>query len=76
LENIRSNPYVQFDNINVNAIDTNAGIFIGTNGQNNWSSNNNTKSGFGSLFGKFNLVSKNINIVKDDDVIDTPITSY
>ncbi|MDC3417390.1 hypothetical protein [Aquibacillus salsiterrae] len=62
-----------FDSIKVFAIDTNSGIFIGTNRQGNWSSASNNKSGFGTVKGSHNHTKRNINIFKDDDMIDTPI---
>jgi hypothetical protein len=66
-------PFVQFDSIRVNAIETNSGIFVGTNTQLYWSSARNNKSGFGSITGHHNQVARNINIFNDDDIIDTPI---
>lgn len=68
-----SNAFVCFDSIKVNAIETNSGIFVGTNTQFNWNTSSNIKSGFGVLIGKQNTVGRNINIVHDDDFIDTPI---
>jgi hypothetical protein len=68
-------PFIHFDSIKVNAIDTNAGIFVGTNTQSFWTSNSSTKSGFGSVTGSENIVTRAVCIFKDDDVIDTPITS-
>lgn len=68
-------PFVTFDSITVNAIETNSGIFIGTNWQPSWRSNNNSKSAFGSITGHYNVIHENLNIFKDDDFIDTPINS-
>jgi hypothetical protein len=57
----------------VNSIDTNSGIFVGTNSQSNWNSNSNNKSGFGEVLGSGNIVSHGVNIFMDNDLIDTPI---
>jgi len=67
------NNCVVFNSILVNSINTNAGIFVGTNGQNNWNSNSNSKSGFGSVLGAGNVISRAVNIFTDNDFIDTPI---
>lgn len=67
------NNMVSFNNILVNAIYHNSGIFVGTNSQGNWNSSNNNKSGFGSILGTRNIVSHAVNIFMDNDVIDTPI---
>jgi hypothetical protein len=64
---------VTFNNILVNSLNTNAGIFVGTNSQSNWSSGSNNKSGFGSVLGTRNVISRSVNIFMDNDIIDTPI---
>ncbi len=64
---------VSFNSILVNSIDTNSGIFVGSNLQNNWNSNSNNKCGFGAILGNGNIVSRGVNIFMDNDVIDTPI---
>lgn len=68
-----SAPKIEFDNINVNAIETTSGIFVGTNTQLGWGAHSKSNHGFGSITGQFNFAIKAINIVMDDDVIDTPI---
>jgi hypothetical protein len=73
---LNQKPFVQVDSIKVNAIETNSGIFVGTNTHINWSSISNQKSGFGSITGHYNAVVKNFNLFSDDDGIDTPIHSY
>lgn len=67
------NNMVSFNSILVNSIDTNSGIFVGTNSQDNWDSNSNNKSGFGNVLGTGNIVSRGVNIFMDNDLIDTPI---
>lgn len=67
------NNIVTFNNILVNTVGTNSGIFVGTNSQSSWNSHSNNKSGFGSVFGARNVVSRALNIFMDNDLIDTPI---
>jgi hypothetical protein len=69
------NNIVTFNNILVNSAQTNSGVFVGTNSQYNWNSNSNNKSGFGSVFGARNVVSRALNIFMDNDLIDTPIVT-
>lgn len=64
---------VTFNSILVNAVNINSGIFVGTNNQSNWNSNNNNKFGFGVILGTRNVVSRAVNIFMDNDFIDTPI---
>lgn len=64
---------VTFNNIVVNSLNTNAGIFVGTNSQSNWNSGSNSKSGFGSVLGTRNVITRSVNIFMDNDIIDTPI---
>lgn len=68
-----SSPFVQFDSIKVYVVDTNSGIFVGTNNQLHWTSSSDRKMGFGAIYGNFNKTSENFIHFKDDDVIDTPI---
>ncbi len=67
------NNVVTFNSILVNSVNTNSGIFVGTNSQGSWSSNSNNKSGFGYVMGARNVVSHAVNIFMDNDLIDTPI---
>ncbi|UFJ41542.1 hypothetical protein LOK74_03135 [Brevibacillus humidisoli] len=64
---------VQFDQINVNVIESASGIFVGTNYQCGWGSHNTSNSAFGQVSGDQNLVYHNINVLYDNDGIDTPI---
>lgn len=64
---------VTFNSILVNAVNSNSGIFVGTNSQSNWNSNRNNKFGFGEVIGAKNIISRAINIFMDNDMIDTPI---
>lgn len=63
---------VQFDRIVVNTIGPNSGIFVGTNLQYGWSSHNKTNASFSGL-GDHSEVSRNVNVIYDNDMIDTPI---
>ena len=67
------NNTVTFNSILINAVNTNSGIFVGTNNQYNWNSNSNNKAGFGEVSGTGNVVSHAVNIFMDNDFIDTPI---
>jgi hypothetical protein len=67
------NVVVQFDNIVVNAMETNAGVFVGTNVQYGWSSHNKTNASMTGISGESNEVVGNVNIIYDNDFIDTSI---
>jgi hypothetical protein len=64
---------VHFDQINVNAMETNSGVFVGTNTQSGWSSHNKTNTNISGISGDFNKVESNINVIYDNDGVDTPI---
>ena len=67
------NNTVTFNSILVNAVNANSGIFVGTNSQSSWNTNNNNKFGFGVVLGARNVISRAVNIFMDNDLIDTPI---
>lgn len=67
------NNIVTFNSILINTVNTNSGVFVGTNSQDNWNSNSNNKSGFGRVLGARNVVNRAVNIFMDNDFIDTPI---
>lgn len=69
---IRTNPYVYLDDINVNVIQSNSGIFIGTNYQSYWSTQSKSNHGLGSISGNGNKTFRNVNIVIDPDIVDSP----
>ncbi|CEG25717.1 hypothetical protein BN1002_00533 [Bacillus sp. B-jedd] len=64
---------VMVNQVNVNAIDTASGIFVGINYANNWSSHRKTNYGFGSVSNSH--VCGNFSYVIDNDLVDTPINS-
>ncbi|WJH34751.1 spore germination protein [Paenibacillus aurantius] len=65
--------HIDLNNINVNSIDRSSGIFIGPNTQWGWSAHSKSLAGFGTINGMFNRCSHNLNVVYDNDLIDTPI---
>jgi len=67
------NNLVCFNNLLVNAVTFNSGIFVGTNTQLDWHTNNNNKFGFGTITGTGNIISRAVNIFNDNDILDTPI---
>jgi len=66
-------PIIRFDSIQVNSIDTNSGIFIGTNLTYGWTSHNKSNTNISGISGDFNSVSENINVLYDNDGVDTAI---
>jgi hypothetical protein len=62
---------VYFNSLNLNRVDTASGVFIGTNIANGWRSSKKSNEGFGHASGC--LIYKTINMVFDDDNIDTVI---
>ncbi len=64
---------VQFDRIMVNALATNSGVFVGTNTQYGWSSHSKTNASLMGISGDGNRIYENVNVIYDNDGIDTPI---
>ncbi|MFC3772659.1 hypothetical protein [Paenibacillus sp. GCM10012303] len=64
---------VQFDRIVVNVMETNSGVFIGTNLQYAWSSHSKTNASITGISGDHHEITGNINVIYDNDMIDTPI---
>ncbi|MFC7395274.1 hypothetical protein [Scopulibacillus cellulosilyticus] len=64
---------IQFDNIAINSAASGAGVFNGANNQFGWSSHAKTNSGLGTIGGHHNPLPYNINILWDNDKIDTTI---
>ncbi|MDN4526707.1 hypothetical protein [Fictibacillus fluitans] len=62
---------VLFNSINVNVIAANSGIFVGSNTQLYWNSVNKLNSGAGNVLGSGNFSTGNINVLYDNDLIDT-----
>lgn len=62
---------VLFNSINVNVIAANSGIFVGSNTQLYWNTVNKMNSGAGNVVGSKNFSTGNINVVYDNDLVDT-----
>jgi hypothetical protein len=69
-----SSPQIVFDEITVNAVEDNAGVFIGKNHQFNWKTTiSSSNSGFGTVSGDDNQISYNTHLIlREDDLIDPP----
>ncbi|KGP74147.1 hypothetical protein [Pontibacillus yanchengensis] len=65
--------HIQFDSININNMEMNSGVFTGSNYQANWSTNFKMNNGIGLVVGNGNVIAHNLNIVDDNDIVDTPI---
>ncbi|MDW4509728.1 hypothetical protein [Priestia megaterium] len=68
-----SSPQIIFDDLTVNAVKNNAGVFIGKNVQQNWETTiSSCNSGFGTIAGDDNQISYNTHLVLgEDDVNDS-----
>ncbi|WP_079477230.1 hypothetical protein [Halobacillus salinus] len=64
---------IKFDSIYVNAIEKNSGIFVGPNSQNGWSTQSKENAALGTVVGTANVIHHNVNVIHDEDEIDTPI---
>lgn len=64
---------LQFDKIFVNAMETNSGIFVGTNNQYAWNAHSKTNASISSISGDGNEFQNTCNVIFDDDAVDTPI---
>lgn len=60
---------VVINNISIQGIQTNSGVFIGDNSQNFWSSHQKSNTDLGPMNGK-NFIYKPINYVYDPDYFD------
>ncbi|MCM3705287.1 MULTISPECIES: hypothetical protein [Cytobacillus] len=56
-------PKIIFNNLNVDLLENNSGIFMGKNRQFYWSSAGKTHSGFGAIYGQENEISHNTHFV-------------
>lgn len=52
----------------------NSGIFIGPNTQTHWESQEKQNAALGTVVGDGNIMSYNVNIIYDNDLVDMPIT--
>jgi hypothetical protein len=67
---------IVFNTIAVNAIEDNSGIFVGQNTASGWASHSKTQGSIVSVIGFYNTLPHNLNIINDNDVIDTNINDY
>ncbi|KEZ51198.1 hypothetical protein [Metabacillus indicus] len=65
---------IQFTNINVTSLSGNSGIFTGTNTQYDWTVSMKSNYGFGKIMGANNLAVDTVNIIHDDDFMDSDFT--
>ncbi|MFC7391756.1 spore germination protein [Scopulibacillus cellulosilyticus] len=61
---------VNFEQLSINNIDSNSGIFIGNNHANGWSYSHKSNNGFGTISGQ---VKDAIQIIFDNDHVDMPV---
>ncbi|MFD1425864.1 hypothetical protein JOD24_002072 [Kroppenstedtia sanguinis] len=73
MSNQNENALVQFGDVSVTAITNASGVFVGTNTQYGWASHEKENEAFGLIFGDWNGVYSNINLLFDSDLIDAPI---
>ncbi|RBW69107.1 hypothetical protein [Bacillus taeanensis] len=64
---------IQFDSIQINYIHANSGFFVGENTQVNWKTQYKENNALGEVIGDQNILIQNVNVVYDNDIIDTPI---
>lgn len=69
----KSNAMISFDKLSAGTVSSSSGIFNGRNIQFGWSSHSKTNNGFGTMGGNHNTMHNNLNIVFDNDQLDTPI---
>ncbi|AYE51633.1 hypothetical protein OEA_18315 [Priestia megaterium NCT-2] len=62
---------IKFTNLNVTYISTNSGIFTGENTQSDWQVNWKSNTGFDEIIGYNNFASQIVNIINDNDVVDS-----
>ena len=56
---------ISLNNININSIASNSGVFAGCNTQYLWCSNRKSQSGFGTVSGEDNTLESPYNVVTD-----------
>jgi hypothetical protein len=66
-------PVFVFNTIVANGLETNGAILVGQNNAANWVTHNKNQVIIGFVFGVYNTFPSNVNILNDQDLIDTPI---
>ncbi|MDC3417389.1 hypothetical protein [Aquibacillus salsiterrae] len=64
---------ILFNSIDITITESNSAVFIGKNKNGYWDANNKNLSSLGTITGVENKYADNVNIIKDNDFIDTPI---
>ncbi|ARI76109.1 hypothetical protein [Halobacillus mangrovi] len=64
---------IRFDSINVYMIEKSSGIFVGPNIQYGWRTQQKENVGLGKVIGEGNILTQNINVIHDEDMVDMPI---
>lgn len=64
---------IKFDSIYANSIKMSSGIFVGHNTQDGWRSQVKENSALGTVVGTSNVIHHNVNVIHDEDMVDTPI---
>ncbi|WP_106497498.1 hypothetical protein [Lentibacillus sp. Marseille-P4043] len=64
---------IRYDTIHITSAASGAGVFNGVNTQFGWSSHSKTNSALGTIGGHLNHTPNNINVLNDNDMIDTTI---
>jgi hypothetical protein len=62
-----------FNCIAVNSLNTGTGIFIGDNAASSWDANNKSTNSISTVTGAGNVITANLSLISDNDVVDTPI---
>lgn len=62
-----------FNCIAVNNLNTSAGVFIGDNAASSWDANNKSTNSINTVAGAGNVITANLTLITDNDIIDTPI---
>jgi glutamate dehydrogenase/leucine dehydrogenase len=69
-------PNIKFTNINITSMSSNSGVFTGENSQSGWQVNRKCNTGFGILIGYNNLAFEIVNIINDNDIIDSYFSEH
>lgn len=67
---------IKFTNLNVTYISNNSGIFTGENTQSDWEVNWKSNTGFGEIIGYNNFSSQMVNVINDNDVVDSNFSEH
>lgn len=72
IKNADSDTNIDFNEIKVDLLNTNATISIGESTQSGWASQLKSNLGNGNFLGN-NILADSLNVVKDDDIVDSPV---